>query len=143
MYFGWTYFKPQLCLWALQSPINLTQFWYANSGLAWYPKIPHPLREKLLTIIPLEWLVSMHIIFDKNTGGKTSKIKWLFASNLILAVLKALRDLGSAFLNPGLLLQRQLSYTKCLVSDVISNAQNRALKKRNMDSNSRYGPGHI
>ena len=46
-------------------------------------------------------------------------------------------------LTPGIQLQRQLSYTKCLVSDVISNAQNRALKKRKMDSNPRYGPGHI
>ena len=44
---------------------------------------------------------------------------------------------------PGLQLQRQLNYTKCLVSDVISNAQNRALKKRKMDSNPRYNPGHI
>ena len=29
----------------------------------------------VLTITLLEWLVVMHIIFDKNTGGKTSKIK--------------------------------------------------------------------
>ena len=46
-------------------------------------------------------------------------------------------------LTPGIQLQRQLSYTKCLVSDVISNAQNRALKKRKMDSNPRYVPHHI
>ena len=44
---------------------------------------------------------------------------------------------------PGPQLQRQLNYTKCLVSDVVSNAQNRALKKLKMDSNSRYGPSHI
>ena len=46
-------------------------------------------------------------------------------------------------LTPGIQLQRQLSYTKYLVSDVISNAQNRALKKRKMDSNPRYVPHHI
>ena len=40
-------------------------------------------------------------------------------------------------------LQRQLSYTKCLISDVVSNAQNRALKKLKMDSNSRYNDSHI
>ena len=44
---------------------------------------------------------------------------------------------------PGFQQQRQLNYTKCLISDVISNAQNRALKKRKMDSNPIYGPGHI
>ena len=40
-------------------------------------------------------------------------------------------------------LQRQFNYTKSLVSDVVFNAQNRALKKLKMDSNSRYCPGHI
>ena len=44
---------------------------------------------------------------------------------------------------PGPQLQRQLNYPKCLVSNVVSNAQNRALKKLKMDSNSIYGPGHI
>ena len=44
---------------------------------------------------------------------------------------------------PGPQLQRKLNYAKCLVSDVVSNAQNRALKKLKMDSNSRYSPGHI
>ena len=28
-------------------PINLTQFWYTNSGLDWTPGSAHPLREKL------------------------------------------------------------------------------------------------
>ena len=41
---------------------------------------------------------------------------------------------------PGPQLQRQLNYTKCLVSDVVSN---RALKKLKMDSNFRYSPDHI
>ena len=85
----------------------------------------------------------MHIIFDKNTGGKTSKIKWLFASNLILSILKALQGLSSTRFTPGVQLQRQLNYTKCLVSNVISNAQNTTLKKRKMDSNPRYRPGRI
>ena len=85
----------------------------------------------------------MHIIFGKSTGGKTSKIKWLFASNLILSVLKALQGLGSTRFTAAPQLQRQLNYTKCLVSDVVSNAQNRALKKLKMDSNSRSDPGHI
>ena len=85
----------------------------------------------------------MHINFDKNAGGKTSKIKWLFASSLILSILKALQGLNSTRFAPGLQLQRQLNYTKCLVSDVVSNAQNRPLKKRKMDLNPRYGPGDI
>ena len=71
----------------------------------------------------------MHVIFGKNTGGKTSKIKWLFASNLILSILKALQGLSSTRFTPGLQLQRQLNYTKCLVSDVISNAQNVGTEK--------------
>ena len=108
------------------------------------PRITSSITGKVvLTIIPLEWLVAMHMIFDKNTGGKTSKIKWLFAVNLILSISKALQGLGSMCFTPGLQFQRQLNYTKCLVSDVVSNAQNRALKKLKMDSNSRYGPGHI
>ena len=85
----------------------------------------------------------MHIIYDKNKGEETSKIKLLFASNLILSILKALQGLGSMRFTPGLQLQRQLNYTKCLVPDVVSNAQNRALKKRKMDSNPRYSLGHI
>ena len=87
--------------------------------------------------------MTVHIICDKNTGGKRSKIKWLFASNLILSISKALQGLSSTHFTPGPQLQRQLNYTKCLASDVASNAQNRALKKLKMDSNSRYGPGHI
>ena len=31
----------------------------------------------VLTITSLEWLVAMHIIFDRHTEGKISKIKWL------------------------------------------------------------------
>ena len=71
----------------------------------------------------------MHIIFEKTTGGKASKIKWLFASNLILPILKALQGLESIHVTPGSQFQRQLNYTKCLVPDVVSNAQNRSLKK--------------
>ena len=65
---------------------------------------------------------------DRNIGRKTSKIKWLFESNLILSIENALQVLGSIHFIPGLQLQRQLNYTKCLVPDA-SNAQNRALKK--------------
>ena len=44
---------------------------------------------------------------------------------------------------PGLQLQRQLNYTKCLVALlplVVPNVQNRALNKRKFDSNPRFGP---
>ena len=41
---------------------------------------------------------------------------------------KALQGLGSMHFIPGLQLQRQLNYTKCLVSDV-SNAQNKGTEK--------------
>ena len=91
----------------------------------------------MLTIRPLEWLVETHIIFDRNTGRKTSKIKWLFESNLISSILKSLQGLGSTRFTPGLQLKRQLNYTKCLIPDI---AKNRALKKRKLNSNPRYGP---
>ena len=81
-----------------------------------------------------------HIIFDQNTGGKISKINGLFESNLISSILKALQGLGSTRFTPGCQLQRQLCYTKCMAPDVLSNAQNRALKKRKLDANPRYGP---
>ena len=48
-----------------------------------------------------------------------------------------------ASFTPGLQLQRQLNYIKCLVAllpGVVPNAQNRTLKKRKLDSNPRYGP---
>ena len=61
-------------------------------------------------------------------------------SNLVLSILKTLQGLGSTRLTPGLQLQRQLNYTKCLVPDVVSNVQNRALKKRKLDTNPRYSP---
>ena len=61
----------------------------------------------------------------------------------MLSILKALQDLSSMRFTAGPQLQRQLNCTKCLVSDVVSNAQNRALKNLKMDSNSRYSPGHI
>ena len=58
-------------------------------------------------------------------------------------ILKSLQDLSSMRFTHGPQLQRQFNYTKCLVSNVVFNAQNRALKKLKMDSNSRYCPGHI
>ena len=60
---------------------------------------------------------------------KTSKIKLRFESNLILSILKALQGLGSMRFTPGLQLQRQLNYTKCLVPDVVSNSQNKGTEK--------------
>ena len=81
--------------------------------------------------------------FDRNTVGKTCKINWLFQSNvilsilnLILSILETLQGLGSMHFAPGFQLQRQLSYTKCLVPD-------RVLKKRKLDSNARYGPENL
>ena len=47
---------------------------------------------------------------------------------------------------PGLQVQRQLNYTKCLVAlyqNAVPNSQNRALKKRKLDSDSRYGPDRV
>ena len=40
-------FKAQLCLWAPPCPINLTQSWYTNSGLARTHESSHSLQEKL------------------------------------------------------------------------------------------------
>ena len=71
----------------------------------------------------------MHTIFDRNTGGKTSKIKSLFASNLILSILTDFQGLGSMHFTPGLQLQRQLNYAKCLVPDVLPNTQNKGFEK--------------
>ena len=70
-----------------------------------------------------------HMIFDRNTGGKTSKIKWLIASNLTSSILKALQDLGSTRFTPRLQLQRQINYTKCLFPDIVSKAQNKGFEK--------------
>ena len=47
------------------------------------------------------------------------------------------------YFTPGPQLRRQLNYTKCLVTllpDLVTNAQNRALKKQKLDSNHRYSP---
>ena len=44
---------------------------------------------------------------------------------------------------PGPQIQKQLNYTKCLVfllPDLVTNAQNRVLKKQKLDSNHRYSP---
>ena len=48
--------------------------------------------------------------------------------------MKALQGLGSMRFAHGLQLKRQLNYTKCLVPDFVSNAQNWALKKRKLGS---------
>ena len=144
MYFGWTETSKLSYAYELHHVLLISH----NSDTqtqAWLEPPNHLIHygKTCVNHSPLEWLVVMHIIFDKNTGGKTSKIKWLFALNLILSILKALQDLGSMRLTPGLQLQKQLNYTKCLVPDVASNAPNRALKTRKMDLNRRYGPCHI
>ena len=83
----------------------------------------------VLTITPLEWLVLMNIIFDRNTGAKT---KWLFESNLNYSCFKSFTGLGFYAFQLWPHLQRECNYTKCLVAlhpDVIFDAQNRTLKK--------------
>ena len=102
-------------------------------------------RKVVLTITPLDWLLATQVIFDRNTGAKISKIKWLFDSILrYYSHFESFIGLGFWVLHPGLQLPRQLNYTKCLFAllpNVIPNAQNRALKKkRKLDSNPRYGP---
>ena len=63
-------FKAQLCLWTPPCPINLTILIY-KFRLGLNPHITSSIAAKVvLTITPLEWLVTMHIIFGKNTGGK-------------------------------------------------------------------------
>ena len=52
------------------------------------------------------------VLLGVYTGGKTSKISWLFASNLILSISEALEIVGSTLCTPALQLQRQLNYTK-------------------------------
>ena len=75
-------FTTQLCLWAPPLPLNLTQSWCANSGMVRTLIISSITGKGVLTITPLKWLFAMHIIFDRNTGRKRSKIRWLFESNL-------------------------------------------------------------
>ena len=65
-------FKAQLCVWAPSCPINLTY----NSDIqvqAWLetPNTSSISGKVVFTITPLESLVTMHIIFDKNAGGKS------------------------------------------------------------------------
>ena len=134
-------FKAQLCLWAPPCPINLTQFWYTNSCLLEPPN--HLIHYgKSCVYYYTTWMTgdNAYNFWQKYRKYKNTKI---FASNLILPIQKALQGLSCTRFTPRLLLQRQLNYAKCLVSDVVSNAQNKVLKKRKIDSNPRYGPGHI
>ena len=136
--------------------MSSTMFYYFNtiliykSRLGLDPRIASSITEKVaLTITPLEWLVAMHVTFDKNTGGKTFKIKWIFASNLILSILKLYRAwvLCTSSLDSNC---KGNSITRNAWSQMFQTRKIRALKKRidsngekNMDSNGRYGPGHI
>ena len=56
-----------LCLWAPLLPIDLTQSGCTNSGIAWTQITSFIMRNVVLTITQLEWLVMTHIIFDRNT----------------------------------------------------------------------------
>ena len=128
VYFQWTDFKTQLCLWAPPGPISLTRFWYTNLGLAWTPESPHPLREKLCQ--PLHHLNDWWRCIKFLTEIEEEKhIKLSYYLLQLLSILKALQGLGSMCFTPGLKLQRQLNCTNCLVPHVVSNTQNRALKK--------------
>ena len=136
--------------------MSSTMFYYFNtiliykSRLGLDPRISSSITEKVaLTITPLEWLVAMHVTFDKNTGRKTFKIKWIFASNLILSILKLYRAwvLCTSSLDSNC---KGNSITRNAWSQMFQTRKIRALKKRidsngkkNMDSNGRYGPGHL
>ena len=52
---------------------------------------------------------------------------------------KTFTELEFYVLQPRTTTAKATRYTKCLVSDFVSNAQSRALKKLKMDSNSRCG----
>ena len=83
--------------------------------------------------------------------GWTETSKHSYAYELLLVLLiqhnsdmqiQAWFEPCSMCFTPGLQLQRQLNYTKFLVPDVVSNTENRALKKQTMNSNPRYSPGN-
>ena len=63
-------FKAQLCLWAPPCPINAILIYKFRLNLN-SQIISSITGIAVLTCTPLEWLVAMHITFDKNTGGKT------------------------------------------------------------------------
>ena len=136
--------------------MSATMSYYFNtiliykSRLGLDPQIASSITEKaVLTITPLEWLVAMYVIFDKITGGKTFKIKWIFPSNLILSILKLYRArvLCTSSLDSNC---KGNSITQNAWSQMFQAPKIRALKKRidsngkkKMDSNCRYGPGHV
>ena len=73
-------FTAQLCLWTPPCPINLTEFLICKFRYSSNPPITSSITKKVvLTITPLEWLMAMHMIFDRNTGEKTSKFKTKFS----------------------------------------------------------------
>ena len=131
-------FKAQLCLWAPSCPINLAKFWYKIQ--AWLEPPNHLIHYRKGCVNHYTtWMTGGdEYNFWQKYRRKTSKLKWHFASNLIWSILQALQGLGSTRFTPGLQLQRQLNYTKRLVLDVVSNAQNWALKTRKMYSKPKY-----
>ena len=93
-------FKAQLCLWTPPLPINSTRSWCTNSGMAPTEITSSILEKVVLTITRLEWLLATHINFDRNTGGKTSKIKLLFEPNFRYSSFKSTTELGFCVLHP-------------------------------------------
>ena len=98
------------------------------------------------SIAPLEWLVAMHIISDRNTGGKTSNIKWLFESILsCYSYFKSFTVLGSYTLHPRTPTAKTTQSYKISGHFILSQMLFLTLKtghwkKRKLNSSPRYGP---
>ena len=93
-------------------------------------------RGSVETITQLNWVLAMHIIFDRNTGRKKIKIKRLFESNLsYIAILKALQALTSKHLTLDLYCKGNSNSQNvlALLSEIVSNSQNLALKKMEVE----------
>ena len=94
-------FQAQLYLWSPPLPINVTRSWCTNLARAGTQITISITGKVLLTFTVLEWLVVMHMIFDRNTGGKISKNKWLFEPNLrYYSYFKRFTGLGIYALHP-------------------------------------------
>ena len=78
----------------------------------------------VLTITSMGWLVATHIKVDRNTGGKTSKIKCLFESNLRHNCFKSFTGLAFYAHHPWTPNAMATHYTKYLAPDIVPNAQN-------------------
>ena len=93
-------------------------------------------RGSVVTITPLNWVLAMHIFFDRNTGRKKFKIKQLFESNLSsIAILKALQALAFNHLTLDFYSKGNSNSQNvlALLPDILSNPQNLALKKMEIE----------